>query len=301
MIKSVTVTNHLGESIILELRRPEKSGLLVQGIDGLGPSKANINTTELSTIDGSLYNSAKVTSRNIIFRLAFLSDSAIETIRQLSYKFFPIKKRIKLKFETDNRTCETYGYVESNEPNIFSSQEGTQISIVCPDPYFYATNKTVSVFYSVYPLMEFEFSNESLTDDLIELSNVQRRTQQTIYYSGDADVGLLISIHAYGNVENITIYNTETLEQMKIDTAKLAALTGSSLINRDELIISTKKGSKSVTLLRNGAYTNVLNCLDKNSDWFQLSKGDNIFAYTAEVGDDKLGFRIEHQAIYEGV
>ena len=49
MIKSVTVTNYLGESIKLELGFPEKSGFLIQSIDGLGPPKADIHKTEVAT------------------------------------------------------------------------------------------------------------------------------------------------------------------------------------------------------------------------------------------------------------
>lgn len=57
----------------------------------------------------------------------------------------------------------------------------------------------------------------------------------------------------------------------------------------------------SLTLLRNGKTTNILNCLDKNADWFQLAKGDNIFAYTAEYGSTNLQFKIENRIVYEGV
>lgn len=52
---------------------------------------------------------------------------------------------------------------------------------------------------------------------------------------------------------------------------------------------------------RNGKTTNILNCLDKNADWFQLAKGDNIFAYTAEYGSTNLQFKIENRIVYEGV
>lgn len=45
----------------------------------------------------------------------------------------------------------------------------------------------------------------------------------------------------------------------------------------------------------------VLNALDKESDWFQLTKGDNIFAYTADEGAENLQFKIENRIIYEGV
>ena len=66
MIRSVTVTNYLGDSIQLELMRPEKSGLIIKSIEGLGPSDAAINMTELSTNDGALYNSARLNKRNIV-------------------------------------------------------------------------------------------------------------------------------------------------------------------------------------------------------------------------------------------
>lgn len=39
----------------------------------------------------------------------------------------------------------------------------------------------------------------------------------------------------------------------------------------------------------------------KNTDWFTLAKGDNIFAFTADSGVTNLQFRIENKVIYEGV
>ena len=62
MIQSVTVTNPKGESLKLVLRAPESSGLIIQEISGLGPSKANINSTELATMDGSIFASARALS-----------------------------------------------------------------------------------------------------------------------------------------------------------------------------------------------------------------------------------------------
>ena len=128
MIKSFTVTNPKGESLKLELTRPELSGLIVQSIEGLGPTKATINTGETATMDGSLFNSARANSRNIVITLALMFAPTIEDSRQKTYKYFPVKKRIRLDFETDRRSVYTYGYVESNEPAIFSSQETVQIS-----------------------------------------------------------------------------------------------------------------------------------------------------------------------------
>ena len=263
MIKSITITNHLAESITLELERPEDSGFLVLAVEGLGPGKANINVVANATGDGSLYNSARVNARNILIRLRFLENPTIEATRQLSYKYFPIKKRIKLTIETDNRECYIYGNVESNEPNIFSNEEGTQISLVCPDPYFYSLENHTTIFSSAESLFEFEFSNESLAEDLINFGEITRDVVQNILYSGDAEVGVVITIHVFGPVSNITIYNLNTRESMKIDTDRLVVMTGVGLSTGDDVIISTVKGDKYVFLLREGQYINILNCLDK--------------------------------------
>lgn len=307
MIKSITVTNYLGDSIKLELGRPEKSGFLIKSVSGLGPSKANINTTEVTTNDGSLFNSARLNQRNIVFEFIFvetINGESIEDIRQKSYKYFPLKKNLDLLIETDNRIAKTTGYVESNEPNIFSSQEGTQISIICPDPHFYSAGpggNNTTVFYGIEPVFEFPFSNESLTDPLIVFGNIQLKTENVITYKGDTEIGVTIHIHAIGEVENITIYNTGTREIMRINTVKLEALTGSGIVAGDDIIIKTQKGDKSITLIREGQYINILNCLGKETDWFTLAKGDNIFAFTAESGTTNLQFWIENKVIYEGV
>jgi len=88
---------------------------------------------------------------------------------------------------------------------------------------------------------------------------------------------------------------------MKIDTDKIASLTGSGIKTGDDIVIETTKGRKSILLLRDGRTTNILNCLEKNADWFQLAKGDNLFAYTAETGSTNLQFKIENRIVYEGV
>jgi hypothetical protein len=304
MIKAVNVTNYLGDTIRLELRDPESSGFIVKEITGLGPSKADINTTEVSSNDGSIYNSARMSSRNIIFTLLPMDMPSVETNRQKSYKYFPIKKKLRLAFETENREAEIYGYVESNEPDIFSKQETQTISIICPNPYFYSAGEdgtNYTVFYGVEPIFEFPFENNSVNTPMLEFGDVSNQTEKSIYYNGDAEIGVQITIHAIGLATNITIYNTGTREKMLIDTARLEELTGQGITSGDDIIINTTKGKKSIQLLRNGQYTNILNCLTKDTDWFQLAKGDNVFAYVAEEGIQNLQFKIENQTVYEGI
>lgn len=304
MIRSVTFTNYLGDSVKVVLARPEESGFIITSITGLGPGKANVNTTEVATNDGSLFNSSRLPSRNIVISLKYMWADSIEDARQKSYKYFPIKKKITMLIETDNRQAEIEGYVESNDPTIFSNSEGSDISIVCPDPFFYSAGKNginTTIFYGVEPLFEFPFSNESLFEKLLIMGEIKNETERVVVYNGDAEIGVTITIHAIGEASNITIYNTGTREVMRIDTDKMQKFTGSGIIAGDDVIICTVKGNKSVSLFRNGKTTNILNCLDKNADWFQLAKGDNIFAYTAESGSTNLQFKIENRIIYEGV
>lgn len=292
MIKSITVTNHLGDSIKLELAKPELSGFAITSISGIGPGKANVNMTELSTIDGGLYNSARVPVRNIVISLRYLWKNSIEEARHLSYKYFPLKKKVKLSFETDLRTADVEGYVESNEPNIFSNEENTDISIICPDPYFYSSKINTTVFSGIEPMFEFPFSNESVVLPLLEMGVIQNYKEKVVIYDGDAETGVVITIHARDEASNIAIYNIGTRETMRINIEVVAG---------DAITINTNPRSKSITLQRDGVTTNILNNMTRDSDWFKLTKGDNVFTYTAETGANNLNFTIENRILYEGV
>ena len=304
MIKSIKVTNPLGESLTMELAKPEKSGFLIQSIDGLGPVKANINTTKIAMSNGALYNSSYLDQRSIVINLLFLDSAtkSIEDKRHESYKYFPINKKISFVIETDKRILETSGIVESNEPNIFSSAEGCTITISCNDPFLYSVKDNVLVFSYVNPLFQFPFINESTTEAELQFGTIETKTAANLYYEGDYEVGLTLIMNAIGDVTNPTIYNISTGENMTINTNKLASMTDSTgIIKGDMITIETRRRQKSITLLRDGNFINILNCLDKGAKWFTLKKGDNLFAYTAEVGLTNLQFRIINKVVYEGV
>lgn len=306
MIKSITVTNYLGDSIKLELARPELSGFAVLSVSGLGPGKAEINISESALQDGGRHTSSRLPARNILINLMYLWENGIEEARHRSYKYFPLKKPVTLVFETDTREASITGIVESNEPTIFSSVECTSISILCPDPHFYATAsggvKTV-VFSGIAPKFEFPFSNESMNESLLEISTIENRVTVNVFYEGDAEIGVTITIHARGAVGDITIANVNTNETMKILDSKIMETTGGvvGLTTDDDLIICTVNRKKSAYLIRNGVRYNVINSIDRNSSWFKLSMGDNAFAYSTAENSGNLQFKIEYQVIYEGV
>lgn len=302
MIQSLTVTNYLGESLTIPMMNSESTGFILHDMTGLGPPTASVNTSKVATKDGSKYNSARAEERNIVLPMYFTPIPTIEDARHRSYKYFPLKKPVILAFKTDNRECQIVGYVETNEPDICSDREGCQVSIICPNPYFSSIYDTVTSFSGVEAAFEFPFSNEDTTNPHIEFGKIVVKAENLVRYEGDAESGVQIRITASATVKNITIYNVDTRGTMHIYHDKLVALTGSGIVKGDEIIITTDKGSRSVTLLRNGKSTNILNAIDpRNDEWFSLSKGDNIFAYTADEGSDYLMFVVDHTTLYEGI
>lgn len=319
MLRKITAINELGEKLVMQLDSPETSGLVIKQVQGLGPAKGVINTSALSTADGSSYNSARIEERNIDLHVRYyevpsaVNDAdqskryraSIETIRQKTYSMFPVKYPVVLIFETDVRALYIMGYVESNEPDIFSMESSAVIAIRCPDPYFYGYDKNQGVnvveFASANPKFEFAFSNESLTLPLLVMGDILAVQEKNIDYYGDAPVGMTISIQANGPAENITIFDRTTQEAMRIDTTKLANMMGSPLQAGDEILITTQRGGKSVSLYRSGFKTNIINALDRDADWIQLRRGENIISFAAAEGQTNLIMRISYRVIYEGV
>lgn len=293
MIHTLKVTNFRGESKVFDFDRMLTAPLKILSVKGVGPNKASINTVEVATNDGSIYNSARVEARNIVLKIGF-DGLDIEALRQESYRYFPLKKPVTLEFLTDHRDTVITGYVESNEPDIFSKLETTQISIICPYPYFYSAESQAkdTVFYGEEPLFEFPFEDPMDESPSIEFGKINNVTEANIFYEGDAEVGVTFTAHAVGPVSDISIFDLDTGERM---TVKIDMIAG------DDLIISTVKSKKYVRLLRNGIYTNMLNALDRNSSWVQLKKGDNAFAYTAAEGLLNLQFRVQNDVLYEGI
>lgn len=316
MIKSIIVTNHLGESLELELANPYETGFAIKSIDGIGPVKANVNTTSITSGDGSSFNSARLEERNITMKLSFMFATSAEEARHKSYQYFPVKKWITLEFVTDTRRLKATGVVESNDPNIFDKDEGCSISIICPDPNFYSSgsgSKNITNFTELDTLFEFPIEDGGLeitsAEDpdnatgypSLEFGSINSLKQNFITYEGDTDIGLTIIIHAIGDVVNPVINDNTTQEIIKIDTTKLETLTGSGMITGDTITISTVRGSKSVTLLREGKETNILNCIAKNTSWFQLSNGNNVFSYSADSGYENIRLTLENTVVYGGI
>lgn len=301
MIKSITVENPKKESLVLELSNPEPSGLYVKSVEGLGPGKSTVNVNEIATSDGGVFASSRMGARNIILTLGMMFGPTIEDSRHKTYKYFPIKKKVKLTIETDYRISIIEGWVESNEPDIFSEEETAQISIICPNPWFYDTGKSSSAFSGTERLFEFPFSNESPTEDKIIFGNIRQGTVVGLTYNGDIDTGVLMRIRFSAVPKKMIIYNVDTNESMTLWLDRIEKITESPLTIHDEIEISTFTGSKYIYLLREGKTYNIFSVLDYFTSWFKISAGVNQFAFSAEGMEDKIIIDFTYKDMYGGI
>ena len=139
MFKSMTVVNDHNESLTIEIAKPFVTGYNITAIDGLGPVTATLWHSESATSDGYHYNGGRREARTITITMLYMPDERhdIETLRHQTYRLFGTNREIELIFENDSRRVGAKGHVESNEIAIFEEQEGSSITVVCEDPWFY--------------------------------------------------------------------------------------------------------------------------------------------------------------------
>lgn len=100
-------------------------------VAGLEPASSTI-TTKKSGYDGTTFNGSTLNERNIIIKGIIRNN--VKTNRRELYKIF--KSNIELDIKVDGYNI--IGYVENVEMNNFQVITSFQVSILCPDPYFYS-------------------------------------------------------------------------------------------------------------------------------------------------------------------
>lgn len=280
---SLKVENHRGESIELT----SNPNYTVFKIEGLTPPHATINSSVNSTSDGSKINNVRLESRNIVIYTTIEGD--VEANRINLYKYFPVKRSVKLLFTNNSRAVYIEGTVELIECDLFSNKQVAQISIICPKPYFKAVDEFATMFSDTSALFEFPFS---VAKEGVELSAITTNIRKSIINAGDVATGVVIKLFATASVKNPVIYDVLKRTHMKLNFTLLAG---------DTIVINTNVGEKSIELIRDGVSSNAMGYMVQSSSWFVLESGDNVFAYEAESGSGNLHLTFTTAQLYSGV
>lgn len=279
---TLIVENEKGE----QLELTHSSAYDVIKIDGLNPPSATINVNDIAGLNGSIYNSSRINSRNIVIYLNI--KFPVEENRQLLYDYFRVGQKIKLRFKNKNRNVFIDGYVETFENDLFGMTQQPQISVICPDPFFKESVSTTVDFSKVISLFEFPFA----IDENIEFSQIKSSVVETVK-AGDVEMGMIITLTAMSDqILNPKIYNR---------TAQKFFGLGISMNQYDVITINTNIGKKSVTLMRSGKNTNIISKLAPNSAWLILTPGANEISYDADKGSENLALNLNFYRNYGGI
>ena len=256
-------------------------------IDGLEPPKASLNFSEMANYDGSIFNSSRLENRNIVLYIKIHNPA--EENRINLYKYFQMKKQVRIYYENNSRSVYIDGYVETFECGYFELNQTVQISIICNDPYWKEEQKTEIEFSRVIGLFEFPMD---IPPEGIEFSTVQTELS-TFIENSEIETGVTIEFRANtNNILNPKFINRTTQEYFSVRF---------DMRQGDIIRVNTRRGNKSVTLIRNGTETNIINDMIRGSTWLQLAPGINELSYECDEGAENLSVYLSTYRCYEGV
>lgn len=274
-------------SDVLQLTGDENAYQIVS-IEGLNPPQALINTTPIVGMDGALFNSAKLETRNLVVTVRI--NGNVEKNRLRLYSLFRTKEWCRFYYSNDSLDVSIDGYVESVACGLFSSNETAQISIICPQPYFKALAEVVSDVSHTLGLFVFPFSIE--LGDPIPFSDYSASRVAEVVNGSQSSTGVDIRIVFASSATTITIQNVTTGETMKLVYA---------FQDGDVVEISTYQGRKAITLTRSGVVSNLFTALQPGASFFQLQPGGNYFAFITDGNDENIRITFNHADEYRGV
>lgn len=260
--------------------------LMFSKIEGLSPPAGTISTSSYAGMDGSYLNNAFIEKRNVVIPFE-MRGPGVEARRHELYKVVKPSRYIKIYYSTDNISVYAEGIVETCEVQNFEQLTTGQISIICPDIYWYSTQIQTAEYSRVIGAFHFIFPDD---DEPFPLGQYNTKNIMTIVNDGD-EVGFTLEISG-GPATNPTIYNSHTDEYMQIQ---------GEIKEGDRIIITTKTGNKTVTLEREGVTTNIINRLAAGSTWLTLKTGENRFYLRVSGGLPNLKVKLIHRNAYLGV
>ena len=257
----------------------------LQSIEGLNPPHGTVNTTVIVGMDGALYNSAKLETREIVITLKINGDA--EQNRLALYSYFRTKEWCRFFYTNESRNVYIDGYVTNVECSLFEQEEIAQITILCPSPYFSDLTEIVDDISSTVSLFTFPFSINQ--DEPIPISERIENREANVINSSETEVGITIEVTFFSAANSVEIRNATTGEDITVEY---------SFQNLDVLKIVTVKGKKNLRLMRDGSEINLFPALVKGSVLFQLQVGSNILEYQS---DGDVNIKLYHSNLYRGV
>jgi phage-related protein (tail protein) len=269
--------------------RNDNRFILCDPVDGLNPVSAEYSSSKGANYDGERMTSARLSIRTLMLRIKVLEP--VDENRHALHSFFMSKKKVRVYYYSPSLKAYIDGFVEGVSDQQFYRDDLIVISIRCFSPYFIENTKSITSYNTVSYGFHFPFS---ITVP-VPFGSLSSTDHQSVLNRGTEDVGCTIRIKAIGgDVVNPVIYNQTTDKRMHIKA---------TINSNDELLIKTSVGEKSILYIDDVALdkTNMIDSLDRTSDWITLLSGDNLIYVNAESGVKYMQVIVENETLYNGV
>ena len=285
----ITCTNEDGFS--LTFNETGFNPFLLAGIDGIYDSKNNVYVSENSMIDGAVYQGSVAEFRNIVLHLKDLKDFP-ENRNALNRLFKEKSKGTLIFWEADADPRKIEYYVESLESTENHDVRTHDISLICPDPFFYDIDASTEEMASWVSAFTFPFSSPSTGFIFGYKDNSRIQTIQNNF--AEDNIGITIIMSCLGAVTNPSITHIETNSSIHIGHENKPF----NMVAGDIVTITTATGNKHVTLTHEGATSEINHYLTEDSVFIQLMRGSNSFGFGADSGVNNLTITLEYTYKY---
>lgn len=293
MFIDAKIENAQGEILDLMANR---SRFVVEDIQGLNPPKANINMSNIYGMDGSRFDSAFLSARNLVITMMLRGDQ--EVSRQELYRFLNTKEWLRFYFENQNRKVYIDGYVETTEDDMFVQKQRLMASIVCPDPFFRAVDETVIDLS--YSQSEFVFPFAIDMNDPIELGSYETYRRTTVFNESTNDLPFELEITTREPLPSFSWFAVsivQTGERVGFQANTIAFNPG------DVIRVNTDPSAPSMTMEAGGVVYNKIPNMTPGGTFYQIHPGANEFDFLtypradAEHIDVKLKFTKRYKGV----
>ena len=275
----------------LEFNETGFNPFMLAGIEGIYDTKNTVYMSENTMIDGSVYQSSVAKFRNIVLRLKDLGDYPEN--RDALNRLFKEKAEGTLIFQESNANPRKINYrVESLESSEDYQVRLHEISLICPDPFFYDIDGSSEEMASWVSGFIFPFASPSTGFVFGYKDNsLIKKIQNDV---AEDNIGITIIMTCVGAVTNPSITHIETNSSLHIGHSGKTF----DMIAGDIVTITTATGNKHVTLTRNGATSEINHYLTEDSVFIQLMRGSNSFGFGADSGVNNLTITLEYTYKY---
>lgn len=272
MLNRLDITNRRSMTLSLEMFEND-SGYQIADIDGLDPVKAELVSTSYVNQIGAQYQSSSRGPRDVKIPFDLQPDgvNTFSSLRNNLYTYLLPQSEVRLRFYLDSGLyVDLVGVVETHSSAQFKEDPTVEVGIRCFQPDF------------LDPRVVIHSGN-----------SVASSVNTAITYPGNIEASTIIRLYVNRTLTDFTVYNTPEdgiLRQLNFSGA---------LVSGDELIISSVKGAKGITLIRSGISSSYLFGRTPQSAWIELFEGVNQFRIYA-LGDP-IPYELEYVVRYGGI